>query len=660
MLLRNCLILALLSSVAIQPVDAKTTQKRKSSTAGKTVAAASATSSSKEITKPAEDAKTTATASSDTKSTLAAEIKSADTKESHAKGNKTLVITVTGEMQERGESVRLLGQQTKGLKSYLDLLRRAREDSSIKTIVLRLSGASLGLATAQELRLAVQEARDKGKTVLGFVEDDSQASYLVALACNEVIMPPSGDLMLHGVSSDSYFLKNLLEKVGVSMQIVHVGQYKSYGETFTNDDFTTPARQNMTEIVDDIYNTLVSTISADRKISPEDADATINNGPASAEEARSRKLVDRVAYADEVLAKLKRDGDIVEMDDYTKDSSSGDKEISLLSIISMMSKSSRDKDAETGGENSKLPQVAVIYAVGPITLGSSEGMSGFSSEQEIKSDDIIETLEEIKNDDKIKAVLLRVNSPGGSAFASDLIWRKIEEVKKTKPVVASMGDMAASGGYYISMGANKIFAEPGTLTGSIGVVGGKPNLQGLYGKLGVNKTSINKGAYSQLFSESSPFNDQERSLIEKMMKNTYDEFVTKAAAGRKTSYEQLHEVAQGRVWTGSRAKEVGLVDELGGMTAAIQELKGLIGVKADDKVALVTYPKEMSIFDYLQKSISPSISAQVGAPSLSALLLQAEELPRGLRMALKSALSVSTMFQRERVLAVSPWIPVIH
>ncbi|MGI8906689.1 MAG: signal peptide peptidase SppA [Candidatus Sumerlaeaceae bacterium] len=658
---------AVLPLVAMQASakPARQDSSRRTGIIGKLAAAANETSG------PIEGQQTTSTKTAATKqkpaikveitdaaSTLSEEIKAADSKSKDARGEKILQITISGEIKERGDTVVLFGKQAKSLKGYLDLLRRAREDKEVKSIVVRLSSADLGLAMAQELRLALREARDKGKKTVAIIEDNSQAAYLVAMACDEVVLPPSGDLMLYGVKADSYFLKNLLHKVGVNAEVVHVGQYKSYGETFTNEDFTTPARQNMTEIVEDIYKQMVDTISTDRKLTRDEAIAAINRGPANPEEAKQSRLVDRVAYAEEVIADLKKDGgEVVEMTDYSKDTSSKADEISLFSLFSMMSKTSKDTSA--ADKTTKYPQVAVIYAVGPISLGSNEGV-GLGAEDEIAAEDLIKVLEDIKAEDKVKAIILRVNSPGGSAFASDLIWKKIEEVKRVKPVVATMSDMAASGGYYIAMGATKIIAEPGTLTGSIGVVGGKPNLKGLYDKLGVSKSTISKGDYAHLFSETSNFSDQERLLIEKMMHKTYDDFVRKAAQGRRMPFEKLNDLAQGRVWTGERAKQVGLVDEIGGMGLAISEVKQLIGLKKDDKVSLVSYPKELTLIDYLQKAIGGNVTAQVKRDYLTQAIVGTELLPRGLQNVLKSAMSIGRMFQTERVLAVMPFLPQIQ
>lgn len=590
----------------------------------------------------------------DAKTSLSKLIKSSDSKTKTKSGEQVLVLSITGNIQERAQDMVLFGEQPESLKQYVDTLRRARLDEDIKSVVLRIGPNNIAMATAQELREAITELKNKGKKVIAILEDSSQASYLVAAAADEVIMPPSADLMFHGVSADSYFLKDLLAKVGVKVQIIHIGQYKSYGETFTQDDFTTPARQNMTEIVNGVYNQIKTMLAESRDLTPAKAEEVINAGPVDAEKAKAMGLVDRIAYADEVLEDLeKKSLEIVDSSDYKKSSSSStSSDISLLSLLSMMSGSDDSEDSSSDD----YPRVAVLYAVGPITLGTNGG-SGIGSDSEIASQDIIEELEKLKEDDKIKAVILRVNSPGGSAFASDLIWKKVEELKKEKPVVASMGDVAASGGYYISMGATRIVAQPGTITGSIGVVGGKPNLKGLYEKLGVNKTTIAKGRYAGLFSETRDFSPEEHEVIESMMRRTYNEFVNKAARGRKSSFEEVHEVAQGRVWIGAKAKEVGLVDELGGLDKAIVETKALIGLKPDEKVRLVAYPKEKSLVDILQKAFGGSSTA-VKKSATSAygldMILSSLPLPEGLTSALKQASTISRMFNQESVLTVMP------
>jgi protease-4 len=567
-----------------------------------------------------------------------------DTKSSDNRPRKAVQVTVSGELLERGSSLSFLRTSMKSLKDYLDTLRRARQDRNVQVIVLRLSPVSMGLGMALELHDAVEEARAAGKRVVALLEDGSQPAYLVACAADEIVMPPTSDLMLTGVSADAYFLKSLLSKLGITAHILHMGQYKAAGEMLTEDDFTTPARQNMEELVDDVYKLFTDTIAAGRKLEPSQVKALMDRGPMSAEEAREAGLVDRVAYADQVTTGLAGEGlALVEADDYAGSARERLEDISLFSLLTGAGRSA----APAAARPSRLPQVAVVYAVGPIMPGSSGSV--LATEEEIAADDLLKTLEEIRKDDKIRAVILRVNSPGGSAFASDLIWRKIAELRREKPVVASLSDTAASGGYYIAMGATKIIAHPGTVTGSIGVVGGKLDLSGTYEKIGVRKTTISRGRYANLFSETGGFAPHERELIERLMRQTYDDFVAKAAEGRQVTTQTMDGLAQGKVWLGARAKEVGLVDELGGLPKAIESTKRLIGLTPDDKVELIAYPKDMSLMDVLQTAIGGGATVSLGAqPSLSAWL------PVAVRPLAAQARAMMRLFQREPVLAVSP------
>lgn len=593
------------------------------------------------------DETTTATKKSDNESTASKET---------AKAKGILSIPVEGSFAERGNQSSLFSSNVKSLQSYFELLRKVKDDKAIETVVFRIGSSDLSLAYIQELTEHVKDLRENGKKTVAILEDDGQSSYLMALACEKIVIPPSGSLMLRGISADSYFLKNLLGKLGVKAQFQHVGQYKSYGETFTEDSFTTPALENMNELVDSMFEQYVNTVAQGRKLSQDEARAAFDKGLMTAGEAKEAKLIDQVAYADEIFKELtKKDNKITEAKDYIKKSSSSKSDISLLSLL--MGGSSKSDSSES---TSNIKRVALLYAIGGISQGSNGGLG---SDTSIASDDFIEQLEDLKNDDKIEAVILRVNSPGGSAFASDLIWRKIEELKKEKPVIASMSSIAASGGYYISMGADKIVADPGTLTGSIGVVGGKANLKGLYDKIGVTKNSVAKGAYAHLFSETQDFTPQDQKLIQDMMQRTYDEFVTKAAEGRGKTYDDIHKVAQGRVWTGEKAKEAGLVDELGGLSTAIALAKDSIGVKRTDKVRLIAYPKEKSFVEILQNALGTgSISASALPVKMNSDSLLLESLlgtsliPDGLKTAMRSALQISTMLEKEKVLAVMPFV----
>ncbi len=586
---------------------------------------------------------------------VAQEISKVDAKAGGDTKSKLIVIPIHGTLPERGVTLTLFGSRSDSLKDYLDLLRRARADKSVEGVVLRFTDLTIGLAAVQEMRQAVDDLRTHGKKTTALLETDSQAAYIIASACDEIVMPPSGNLILHGVKADSYFLKGLLAKLGVRAEVIHIGQYKAAGEMFTEDSFTTPARANMNEMVDDLFDQMTTMVAQSRKMTQEQAVAAINYGPMSPDQATSMGLIDRVAYAEEIY-EAKEDGGakIVQKDDYDKTNESKSLDLSPFSLLLGLASPSSMTASST--EDSKLPQVAVVYATGPIVGGTSEGTLG--GDEQIASEDFIATLEEIRTDDKIRAVILRVNSPGGSAFASDLIWRKMEDVKKAKPVVVSMGDVAASGGYYIAMGANRVVAQAGTLTGSIGVVGGKVDLAGAFEKLGVTKETISRGDYAGLMSETGGFSPKEHDAIERMMRQTYDEFVAKAAAGRHMTPEQMNELAQGKVWTGQRAKDVGLVDALGGMGLAVVETKNLLGMKSDEKVGLVAYPKEVGLMDVLRKAIGKDVT--MSANPLSGGVSVAALLPEGLASALTTARSAAALLSKERVIMMMPFLPVIR
>jgi protease IV len=635
MLSRMIMIAAAVLALAM-PADAKVASRKGATTDPATTAASAAKSD----------------AAANPAAAVIDEIRKADNKARGGAGKKAVSVTIAGTLAERGESMSLFSTKRSSLKDYLDVFRRVRDDGNVRSLVVRFSTADFGLGMAQELRAAIEDVRSKGKKVYGVIEDDSQVSYLVATACDEIILPPSADLMLYGVKADAYFFRSLLEKIGVSAQIIHVGQYKSFGEMFTEDDFTTPARANMDEVVGDIYSHMVDVISKARKMEKAEVEGILNRGPQTAEEAKAANLIDRIAYADELQQELTKSGmEVVEESDYSDQKTSSKTSGADLGLFSMLSMLSKQQASDSAA--SAHPQVAVVYAVGPIMLGGKEGMSLGSSE-EIYSEDFIEMLEEIRQEPKIKAVILRVNSPGGSAFASDLIWRKLQELKKSKPVIVSMGDVAASGGYYIAMAGSKVFAQAGTITGSIGVVGGKLNLGGGYEKLGIRKTTISRGEYANLFSETANFSPHEREAIEKMMRRTYDDFVSKAATDRNLPKEKLNELAQGKIWLGERAKSVGLVDEVGGINSAIQEAKKTIGLRQDEKVSLVPYPKHVGLFDLLQKAFGGAVTANSGfEPMLGALS------PQVVRV-LSYGHAVARMFHRERVLTVMPFVPHLN
>jgi protease-4 len=552
----------------------------------------------------------------------------------------------------------------------LSLLRRLRDDKDVSHVVLRLAGLSVGMAAAEEIRSNVTMLRENKKRVIAILEEESQVAYLIALAADEIVMPPSGGLSLTGLQADSYFLKGLLAKVGMEAEFIHQGQYKSMGEVFEREGYSEPARRNMEELVDSLYREMMTLIAAGRRMDPALVKTMIDQGPATTSQALERKLIDRAAYTDEVLEGLKKDTNrIITGEEYIRAGrgSSGEDLTNPFTLLMGLNRpgSSRREDPALA----RLPQVALVYANGSIGQGGSE--EGFEETDAILTDDMIRTLEEVRKDRKVRAVLLRVNSPGGSAFASDLIWRKIREVNEEKPVIASMGSVAASGGYYIAMAARKVFGTSATITGSIGVVGGKFSLAGTYQRLGITKESIRRGAYSGLFSDTHLFNPEERQLVDRQMKEVYEDFLAKAAKSRSMSRDQVHDLAQGRVWTGADAARHGLIDSTAGLSGAIDEVKRQIGIKADDRIALITYPREKNLFDLLSRvlntssgsgaTLPPELSLHGMSPTIAAELAALwATAPTGLRQALATALRLPGLLERERVLLLAPVAVDIH
>jgi len=591
-------------------------------------------------------------------STIAAELARSDTKTTRSAPVVVVNVSLGGELAERGGGVRFFGPRRRSLKDVLELFGRLREDTAVSTVVLEISALTVGFATVQEIAQGIEDLKRANKATVAILCDDSQSAYILATACDEIVMPPSNALMLVGSKIESYFFRGLLAKIGARAEVIHIGQYKSYGEMFTEDDFTTPARENMKAIVDDAYLQMVSAIAQGRKMTSATVEALIDGGPLTAREALEKRLVDRIAYREELMDEFRRKGlKVVSADDYGKDSKPKGEETSLLALLTSLGKPSAQVAKE-----SKYPLVAVVYAVGPIVPGSSDRLD-LSDADEIAADDYLKILDEIEKDNSIKGVILRVSSPGGSALASDVLFRRIVELGKRKPVVASMGDVAASGGYYIAMAAGKIIANPMTVTGSIGVVGGKIDLAGTYEKLGIRKTTLSRGRFANIFSETGGFSPDERAMMEKLMRQTYNEFVAKAATQRGMTTESLERIAQGRVYTGTQAHEVRLVDELGGFRRAVQEMKRQIGLSPDDKVVLVAYPKELTLLDVLQKAMGTNAQmARAGAfgdPLASATFSQLERFS-GITSPVRLAVALAGILAKEPVALVMPFAIVVH
>lgn len=467
----------------------------------------------------------------------------------------------------------LLGMRRPRLQDVLDGLRRARTDDRVKALVAKVGGRPIGFGAVQELREAITAFRESGKRTVAWAETFGEfgpgtVPYYLASAFEHVALQPSGDVVVTGVAVEEKFLRGVLDKLDVKWEVGQRHEYKTAVNTFTQEGFTEAHREADERLIASLSEQIVTGIAEGRGKSATDVRALIDKAPLLASEALEAGLVDRLAYRDEVYEEVRRAVD-------------GDPRLQYVS---------RYNRAHALGSRIPKPReqvVALVRVSGGIRLGRSgrgpvaAGASG--------SDTIAGAIRAAIKDDKVSAIVLRVNSPGGSYVASDVIWREVVRAGAVgKPVVVSMGDVAASGGYFVAMGADTIVAQPGTLTGSIGVFGGKPVVGDLLARFGVSWDTVREGARAGMFSTTTPFTEDEWSRVNSWLDRIYDDFTAKAAQGRSLTRERVHELARGRVWTGADAKENGLVDVLGGLDLAASVARKKAGLP--DDAPLRPYP----------------------------------------------------------------------
>lgn len=435
-----------------------------------------------------------------------------------------------------------------GVTDILNAIEVAKNDNKIKGISILNNQSQLGLAQMKSVRDKLEEFKKTGKFVYAYANYYSQGEYYLNSVANKVYLNPVGEVDFKGLSAEILYLKELQEKSGVKFEVIRHGKYKSAVEPYLAQEMSPENREQMTVLLQSIWNTIVADIAKSRKLTVAQLDAIANTlGARTPELALANKLVDKVAYEDEYHNAIRT---ILKVDKKEK--------YNTISITDYAKTA-----ALTVDDYSKDDIIAVIYAQGEIMSG--EGDVNVIGEGSIKR-----SLEEARNDDDVKAIVLRVNSPGGNALTSELIWREIEITKKVKPVVVSMGNYAASGGYYIAANANRIFAEPNTITGSIGVFGMLPNMNQLGKNIGINAEQVKTHTNANGYSIFEPMDENFKGYVLESIEKTYATFLKRVAEGRNMSTAQVDAMAQGRVWTGMDAKKLGLVDEIGGLEAAIK------------------------------------------------------------------------------------------
>lgn len=495
-----------------------------------------------------------------------------------------------------------------GMNDIKESLEKAKTDNKIKGIFLNVSSVKTGMANLEEIRKALLDFKESEKFIIAYSEGYSQGAYYLSTVADKVYLNPVGEMSFQGLTSQIMFFKEALEKLDIEMQVIRHGKFKSAVEPYLLNEMSPSNRKQISTLINSIWNDMLSNISTARSISVAELNRIADDiAIRLPKDALNNKLIDGLKYEDEVLAELANLAGTEAKDDepLTKP-----KLINLSKYKNAEGKEAKDENEDDDAINPNTKdKIAIIYAEGEIR-------SGKSNRDILGSETTVEAVEKATKDKNVKAIVLRINSPGGSALASDVMWRAIELAKREKPVVVSMGNLAASGGYYIACGANKIFAQPTTITGSIGVFGVVPNFKGLFNnKLGIYVDGVSTNKHSDMMiNQWRPLDDEETSAITEMVEAIYDDFISKVAEGRGMTKADVDSIGQGRVWSGVNAIEIGLVDELGGLNDAIKSAAELANI---DSYKIKELPRQKEPIEQIMEDFSMEAKAMILGDELS-------------------------------------------
>lgn len=502
----------------------------------------------------------------------------------------TLVLNLEGDVPERLPAlipIPLLQSQTAlSLEQVWDMFHRAAADSRIRGVLFEPRSLDIGWGKMEEIHDDIVQFRKSGKPVITYLRGPTAREYYLAAATDKIFISPEDSLDLKGLAAESIFFKQTLDKLGVNADVIHAGKYKDAGDMLTRTSMTPETREQLNAILDQYYGNLIATVAEGRKKQPDAVRALIDEGPFLAKDAVSDGLIDSLGYEDQAVG---------EMQSRLKQS-----ELKKISANAYM----KGQTSMTGGGR----RVALIVGQGMITAGTGNETS---DDESFTGTGFIKLLKQVENDSSIQGVIMRIDSPGGDAVASDDILHEAKNLSKKKPLVISMGDEAASGGYYVASTGDPIIAYPNTLTGSIGVIFAKFTLHGLFDKVGVDEQLLTRGRYADIDSEYQPLSDAARQKLSGQIDAFYQAFVGNVADGRKKPYDQIEPLAQGRVWTGAAAKGNGLVDQLGGLDRAVEVLKQQAHMSPSERVRLVPYPGRRSILELLFSRTDPTAEVQM-------------------------------------------------
>ena len=489
----------------------------------------------------------------------------------------TLVLKLEGELPEKAPAEIPLpmfeAQTPLTVHEVWETFRKAAVDSKVKGIIFEPRGLRIGWAKMQEVRDEILQFKKSGKPIITYLREPGTREYYLASATDRIMISPEDSLDVKGLRVEGVFIKNTLDKLGIKADVIHAGKYKDAGDLLTQTSMSPETKEVLDQILDQYYGNLIDTIAQGRKKPIDAVRAMIDQGPFMAKEALANGLVDAFGYEEQAGDDMKN-------------------RLKQSELKKVSAKAYLKTPAAAGGVTRRI---ALVVGDGAIT----RGRGGSSDDEGITASAFIKLLKQVEDDSSIKGVILRVDSPGGEGTASDEILHAERNLSKKKPMVISMSDLAASGGYYMAITCDPIIAYPNTLTGSIGVIYARMSLHGLYDKIGVNKQLLTRGHYADLDSDYSALNDDQRQKIASQIDAFYRSFVGKVADGRKKTFEQIEPLAQGRVWLGAQAKLNGLVDELGGLDRAVELVRKKANIAASDKITLVPYPAKRSVFDQI-------------------------------------------------------------
>jgi protease-4 len=458
------------------------------------------------------------------------------------------------------------------------MLRRAAADPRIKAVILEPESVDVGWAKMQEIHADLEQFRKSGKPLVAYLKSPSLRDYYLATACSRIWLPPSDVLNVKGLGFELMFFRNTLNKLGVDVDVEHAGKYKDYGDMFVRTSMSPETKSVLNPVLDSLFGDLVSTIAKGRNKTPDEVKALIDDGPFIARDAKKAGLVDELRFEDELFADLATTLHQKEL-----------KKVSEREYAGVSDSSAGLKIDD---------RIAFVAAEGSIYRGSADS----DGSGEIASEVFNRILAKVAKDTQVKGVIVRINSGGGEVTASDDLWRAMNELSRKKPLVISMSDDAASGGYYMALSGDPMIAYPGTITGSIGVVFGKPNLHGLYDKIGITKDSVSRGRFARIDSDYESLDEAGRKKLRDGIDASYEDFVAKVASARHKTPDEIRPIAEGRIWLGSQAKDNGLVDELGGIDQALDLIKRKAKIPSSSRIGLVLYPGKRSLTDFLLRS----------------------------------------------------------